>query len=80
MNDYTWPSVYFAYFFFAICLALAVFFFFRSRKDGYWSKESEKIKYQVFDGTDVGQAGSLRPSGTRPSDTRTTPDLQESPQ
>ena len=49
MTDYTWPSVYFAYFFFAICLALAVYFFIRSRKDGYWSKESEQIKYQVFE-------------------------------
>ncbi|SPE36406.1 hypothetical protein SBA6_570010 [Candidatus Sulfopaludibacter sp. SbA6] len=49
MNDYTWPSVYFAYFFFAICLVLALFFFFRSRKDGYWSKESEDIRYHVFE-------------------------------
>ena len=49
MNDYTWPSVYFAYFFFTICLVLALFFFFRSRKDGYWSKESEAIRYHVFE-------------------------------
>ena len=49
MNDYTWPSVYFAYFFFAICLVLALFFFFRSLKDGYWSKESEDIRYHVFE-------------------------------
>jgi hypothetical protein len=49
MNDYTWPSVYFAYFFFAICLALAIYFCLRSRKDGYWSKQGEQIKYQVFE-------------------------------
>jgi hypothetical protein len=49
MNDYTWPSVYFAYLFFTICLGLAIYFFIRSRKDGYWSKESESIKYQVFE-------------------------------
>ena len=49
MNDYTWPSVYFAYLFFAICFALAVFFFIRSWKDGYWSKQGEAIKYQIFD-------------------------------
>jgi hypothetical protein len=49
MNDYTWPSVYFSYLFFTICLGLAIYFFLRSRKDGYWSKESEEIKYQVFD-------------------------------
>ena len=49
MNDYTWPSVYFAYFFFALCFVLALFFFFRSWKDGYWSKHGEDVKYQVFD-------------------------------
>ena len=49
MNDYTWPSVYFAYFFFTISLGLAVFFFIRSWKDGYWTRESEEIKHVVFD-------------------------------
>jgi len=48
MSDYTWPSVYFAYFFFAICLALAVYFFARSFRSGYWAKSGEDIKYQVF--------------------------------
>ena len=48
MTDYTWPSVYFAYFFFAICLGLAVYFFARSFRGGYWRKSSEDIKYQVF--------------------------------
>ena len=50
MNDYTWPSIYFAYFFFALCLVLAVFFCIRSIKDGYWTKEGEDIRFQVFDG------------------------------
>ena len=54
MSDYTWPSVYFAYLFFTISLVLSVYFFFRSRKDGYWSKEGEDIKYQVFE-EEVGQ-------------------------
>jgi len=49
MTDYTWPSVYFAYFFFTICLALAVFFFARSWKSGYWAKSGEDVKYRVFD-------------------------------
>ena len=49
MNDYTWPSVYFAYFFFTLSLGLALFFFARSWKDGYWSKEGDDIKYQVFE-------------------------------
>ncbi|MEO8595808.1 MAG: hypothetical protein ABI759_20980 [Candidatus Solibacter sp.] len=49
MRDYTWPSIYFAYLFFALSAALAVFFFVRSWKDGYWDKESEAIKMQVFE-------------------------------
>ena len=52
MSDYTWPSVYFAYLFFAICFAVAVFFFIRSWKDGYWNKQAEEIKYHVFDQED----------------------------
>jgi len=49
MTDYTWPSVYFAYFFFTVCLLLAVLFFARSFKSGYWAKSGEDVKYQVFD-------------------------------
>jgi hypothetical protein len=49
MRDYTWPSVYFAYLFFALSVALALFFFVRSWKDGYWGKDAEEIKFQVFD-------------------------------
>ena len=48
MSDYTWPSVFFSYFFFGLCLFVALFFFIRSLKDGYWNKESEKIKDHVF--------------------------------
>ncbi len=50
MNDYTWPSVYFAYLFFAICLGAALYFFVRSWKDGYWGKSGEDVKYTVFEG------------------------------
>jgi len=49
MTDYTWPSVYFAYLFFALSAALCVYFFLRSWKDGYWGKDAEEIKYRVFD-------------------------------
>jgi hypothetical protein len=59
MNDYTWPSVYFAYFFFTICLGLAVFFFIRSLRDGYWTKGGEDVKYRVFDD---GQEGRRLPA------------------
>jgi hypothetical protein len=47
MNDYTWPSVYFAYLFFALSAGLTVFFCVRSWKDGYW--KSEEAKYRLFD-------------------------------
>ena len=49
MTDYTWPSVYFAYLFFGLSAGLTIFFFVRSWKDGYWGKEGEEIKYQVFE-------------------------------
>ena len=53
MNDYTWPSVYFAYLFFGLCAAVAVFFFARSFRDGYWGPQAEEIKHRMFDdGTD----------------------------
>ena len=60
MSDYTWPSIYFAYLFFALSALLALYFFVRSWKDGYWDKESEAIKFQVFEkgvkhGTDKAQ-------------------------
>ena len=48
-TDYTYPSVYFAYLFFAISLFLAVYFFIKSRRDGYWGEKGEDAKYQMFD-------------------------------
>ena len=52
MSEYTWPSVYFAYFFFTISLGLAAYFFVRSWKDGYWGKDAEEVKYTIFDEND----------------------------
>ena len=49
MRDYTWPSVYFAYLFFALSAALAAYFFVRSWKDGYWGEDGEDVKFQVFE-------------------------------
>jgi len=66
MRDYTWPSVFFAYFFFALSLALGLFFLFRSRHDGYWGKDGEDVKYRVFEdepGEIVGQVVHLRADG-----------------
>jgi len=65
MKDYTWPSVYFAYLFFTLSLLLAVYFFIRSWKDGYWSKEGEEIKYRVFDGEAGLPAGQGEPDHGR---------------
>ncbi|MBS1858024.1 MAG: hypothetical protein JST11_21825 [Acidobacteria bacterium] len=50
MRDYTWPSVYFAYLFFTLSALLTLFFLIRSWKDGYWGKDGEDVKYQVFEG------------------------------
>jgi len=50
--DYTYPSVWFAYFFFALMFFLALYFFLKSARDGYWGKDAEEIKYIVLeDGT-----------------------------
>lgn len=48
MNDYVYPSIFFAYFFFFLLLVGAVFFFVRSFKDGYWGRDSEAAKYQMM--------------------------------
>ncbi|BDU75501.1 hypothetical protein [Mesoterricola sediminis] len=47
--DYTWPSVYFAYLFFALMFALAVFFFLKTVRDGYWGKNGEDIKFRMLE-------------------------------
>jgi hypothetical protein len=49
MQDYVYPSVYFAYFFFALMAALAVVFFVKSLKDGYWGKDSEAVKHRMLE-------------------------------
>lgn len=49
MHDYVYPSIFLAYLLFFICFAGALFFFFRSKHDGYWGHESEDVKYRMFD-------------------------------
>jgi hypothetical protein len=49
MTDYTWPSVYFSYFFFTLSLGVAVFFFVRSWKRGDLRRANENVKYVVFE-------------------------------
>jgi hypothetical protein len=48
MHDATWPSVFFAYLFFAIMFLLAVFFCVRSIRDGYWGRDGEEIKHRML--------------------------------
>ncbi|MCS7024634.1 MAG: hypothetical protein NZV14_07515 [Bryobacteraceae bacterium] len=48
MADYTYPSIYFAYFLFFLFLAGALYFFLRSFRDGYWGATSEDVKYQML--------------------------------
>ena len=51
-TDYTYPSVYFVYLFFTLSFLLAIYFFVRSRKDGYWGEQGEDAKFQVFQDDD----------------------------
>jgi hypothetical protein len=48
MADYTYQSVYFAYFLFFLVTGGALFFFLRSLKDGYLGKDSEEPKYRML--------------------------------
>jgi len=52
-TDYTYPSVYFAYLFFFLSFGLAVYFFIRSRREGYWGDKGEEPKYQMFEDDDT---------------------------
>jgi hypothetical protein len=46
--DQTYPSIYFAYLFFALMAGLAVFFFAKTIRDGYWGAHGEDVKQHVF--------------------------------
>ena len=48
MNDYSYPSVFFANFLFVLLAIGAVFFFVRTLKSGYWGKNSEEPKYRMM--------------------------------
>ena len=48
MVDSTYPSVYFAYIFFTLMAGGALFFFFRSLRDGYLGPDSEEPKYRML--------------------------------
>ncbi len=48
MNDYTYPTIYFSYFLFALLAGGAFYFFIRSIKDGYLGPNSEEPKYRML--------------------------------
>lgn len=52
MNDYTYPSIYFAYLFFALMFGLAAYFFVKTLRDGYWGEKSEDAKYRMLQDQD----------------------------
>lgn len=54
MRDYVYPSIYFAYFFFALLAGGAVYFFFRSLKHGYLGSRSEEPKFRMLRDDDGG--------------------------
>jgi hypothetical protein len=49
MHDYTYPSIFFAYAFFALMVVGAGFFFIRSLKHGYLDHRSEDVKYWMLE-------------------------------
>ena len=49
MNDYTYPTIYFSYFLFALLAGGAVYFFVRSVKAGYLGPNSEEPKYRMLE-------------------------------
>lgn len=48
-GDYMYPSIYFAYFLFAILSGLTLYFLVRSARDGYWGARSEDAKYRMME-------------------------------
>lgn len=48
-SDFSWPSVYFSYLFFATLFGLAAYFCRRTWRDGYWDQHSEEAKFRMLD-------------------------------
>lgn len=46
--DYMYPSIFLAYFLFFVLTLLTLYFLLRSRKDGYWGKQSEEPKLRMM--------------------------------
>ncbi len=52
--DYMYPSIFFAYFLFAVLTGLTLYFFVKSRKDGYWGRNSEDPKHRMMQDDEEG--------------------------
>ena len=48
MHDYSYPSIFLAYFMFFIFLAGGIFFLFKSLPHGYWGEHGEDPKYRML--------------------------------
>jgi len=48
MHDYSYPSIFLAYFMFFLFVAGAIFFLVRSLHHGYWGEHSEDAKYRML--------------------------------
>jgi hypothetical protein len=68
MNDYTYPTIYFSYFLFALLAVGAGYFFVRSIKDGYLGKNSEEPKYRMM--RDDWNQDDKKPAGNTPGRAR----------
>jgi hypothetical protein len=64
-GDYVYPSIYFAYFFFAIMVGVALYFLARSWRDGYFGAQGEEIKYRMMDDEELRAGESACPTKSR---------------
>ncbi|HWC01009.1 MAG TPA: hypothetical protein VG672_30085 [Bryobacteraceae bacterium] len=55
--DYVYPGVFLSYFLFFLLTMLTLYMLIRSRKDGYWGKNSEEPKYRMMRDDEGGPDG-----------------------
>jgi hypothetical protein len=52
--DYMYPSIFLAYFLFAVLTLLTLFWLVHTWKAGYWGRNSEEPKYRMMQDDDEG--------------------------
>lgn len=55
MHDYSYPSIFLAYFMFFLFVVGAAFFLARSARHGYWGSHSEEPKYRMLADDDAAE-------------------------